>query len=124
MCYRSILVENSTVDKIQNNGFSGFLMNNITLRGVAINRIERSAFADQSAIDFLHIDRCNIREDAVTTSQDFVKELPWQSLNVSIFFKSLPDLILPFKGMYPQVCTYPLALWYLETCEGVGDLGY
>jgi hypothetical protein len=79
MCCRSILVENSTVDKIQNNGFSGFLMNNITLRGVAINRIERSAFADQSAIDFLHIDRCNIREDAVTTSQDFLTELPIQN---------------------------------------------
>ena len=59
---RNILLENCRVDKIQNNGFSGFLMNNITLRGLSINRIERSAFSDQSAIDHLHIDRCNIRE--------------------------------------------------------------
>lgn len=58
--FRNIVLENCTIDKIQNNGFSGFIMNNITLRGVAINRIERSAFSDQSAIDFLHFDRCNI----------------------------------------------------------------
>jgi hypothetical protein len=94
MCCRSILVENSTVDKIQNNGFSGFLMNNITLRGVAINRIERSAFADQSAIDFLHIDRCNIREDAVTTYQDFVTGNFRGSIRTfPICVKSLPDII-------------------------------
>jgi hypothetical protein len=60
---RNILLENCTVDKIQPNAFSGFLMNNITLRGLSINRLERSAFSDQSAIDSLHIDRCNIREE-------------------------------------------------------------
>ena len=100
MCYRSILVENSTVDKIQNNGFSGFLMNNITLRGVAINRIERSAFADQSAIDFLHIDRCNIREDAVTTYQDFVTELPWQPWNVFGLFQLSSHCVIQYYHFF------------------------
>jgi len=58
--FRSILIEDSVVDRIETNAFSGILINSITLRNLNINRIERSAFSDQSGIGLLEIANCNI----------------------------------------------------------------
>jgi len=58
--FKSITIENSKVDKVHANAFSGLYMNNITFDGVSINRIERGAFSDNTIIGTLKFNRCNI----------------------------------------------------------------
>jgi len=58
--FNSITIENSKVDKVHANAFSGLYMNNITFDGVSINRIERGAFSDNTIIGSLKFNRCNI----------------------------------------------------------------
>jgi len=58
--FKSITIENSKVDKVHANAFSGLYMNNITFDGVSINRIERGAFSDNTIIGSLKLNRCNI----------------------------------------------------------------
>ena len=58
--FKSVAIVNSRVDKIHVNAFSGLYMTNITLDGVSINRIERGAFSDNTAIGLLKFNHCNI----------------------------------------------------------------
>lgn len=58
--FKHILLQDCRVDRIQSSAFSGFLMNTVTLRRVSVNRIERGAFSDQSVIENLNIQACNI----------------------------------------------------------------
>lgn len=58
--FKSITIENSKVDKVHANAFSGLFMNNISFDGVSINRIERGAFSDNTIIGSLKFNRCNI----------------------------------------------------------------
>jgi len=58
--FNSIIIQDSSIDHIQTGAFSGFLMGLVALRRVNINRIERAAFSDQSVIETLVVESCNI----------------------------------------------------------------
>jgi len=58
--FKSILIEDSRIENIATNAFSGLTIPNIRFLGTTIQRIERGAFANTAAISSLHFHRCKI----------------------------------------------------------------
>ena len=58
--FKEISIENSRIEKIATNAFSGLFISNISFTGTNIQKIERGAFSNSAAISQLSFVRCNI----------------------------------------------------------------
>ena len=58
--FKSIKIQESKIDAVHAKAFSGLYINNITFEDVAINRIEKFAFSDNTIINSLRLASCNI----------------------------------------------------------------
>ena len=58
--FKSIKIQESKIDAVHAKAFSGLYINNITFDDVAINRIEKFAFSDNTIINSLRLTSCNI----------------------------------------------------------------